>query len=343
MHVASLSSPSESSMSLFDNNLNEVDKFKFKRAERIRASREEAARMKRKEESEYKARRDADKIKQITAALKASADKEKDRNNVSGIRQNGLSREVPSQLLTEKKATEVAVIVGEEGKDLHRKEGALAMDEKVVVTKNRIEQVESLQTKASDYLPKEGFGVVKTEEEKRNRGRQEFLRRRDDGGDETSVAPSVSSRAIRKLRKKQEMKELGLRQQLQSMSAKSEDSESSRSFETMDSSLRSFKSLQTSRSGSKGSASIQWENQYVQFSFGLLTAHEETPQPGQYNSDRSSRNTSESLKNLPNSSILEVIMSKAMSLSKAIIEQRSGNVIMKCQKPFITSVETDGK
>jgi len=142
------------------------------------------------------------------------------------------------------------------------------------------------------------------------------------------------------------MKELGLRQQLQSMSGKSEDSDSltSRSFETMDSSLRSFKSLQsarsihTSKSKRAESKSIHWEDQYVEFSFSLLTAHYDTPQPGQYNSVGS-----ESKTNLPDSDILEGIMSKAMSLSKAIIEQRSGNVIMMCQNTFITSVELDGK
>jgi len=55
-----------------NNDLNEVDKFNLKRQERIRASREEAARLKSKEESEYKAQQDADKLKQIAAAMKKS-------------------------------------------------------------------------------------------------------------------------------------------------------------------------------------------------------------------------------------------------------------------------------
>ena len=255
--------------------------------------------------------------------------------------------------LVEKKATgtEEAIIVGDKGNDLHRKDGALTMNEKGVSTKNSLDKAEpSDSTVEPPQTPKKEAGSsTKSEEEKQIRGREEFLKRRDDNdaNDESSVAKSVSSRArIRKLRNKQEMKELGLRQQLQSMSSKSEDSDSltSRSFETMDSSLRSFKSLQSARSIHTSiskraeSKSIHWEDQYVEFSFSLLTAHYDTPQPGQYNSVGS-----ESKTNLPDSDILEGIMSKAMCLSKAIIEQRSGNVIMMCQNTFIISVELDGK
>ena len=103
------------------------------------------------------------------------------------------------------------------------------------------------------------------------------------------------------------------------------------------SSVSSFNSMETSLfSHSKNLASgknLQWEDVSIFVCFGLLTTAEKCPREGIFDPNDTS----------VNSKILQSVMKKVKKLSRSVIEERSGNMLMKCKQPFVTSVKRDRK
>jgi hypothetical protein len=140
-----------------------------------------------------------------------------------------------------------------------------------------------------------------------------------------------SSALLRARRKQHEQRETHLRGLINTVSASFSGDEHSVSsactYNTVETSL-----LSHGLNLSKGK-NIKWENVNVYISFGLLTALGEAPKQGIY----------ESMEDMKQNTILTSIMSKMKTLSKAMIEQNTGNILMKCQEPFVTSIQRDGE
>ena len=99
----------------------------------------------------------------------------------------------------------------------------------------------------------------------------------------------------------------------------------------------SFNSMETSLfSHSKNLASgknLHWEDVSIFVCFGLLTTADKCPREGVFDPNDTS----------VNSKILFSVMKKVKKLSRSVIEEKSGNILMKCNQPFVTSVKRDGK
>mmetsp|Transcript_1506 Transcript_1506/g.2751 ORF Transcript_1506/g.2751 Transcript_1506/m.2751 type:complete len:330 (-) Transcript_1506:2506-3495(-) len=138
-----------------------------------------------------------------------------------------------------------------------------------------------------------------------------------------------SSAILRARRREHEQRELHLRGLMNTVSASYSGDEHSVSstctFNTVETSL-----LSHGRNLAKGQ-NIKWENVNVYVSFGLLTTPGDAPTEGTYAGiDDTKQNV-----------MLGSIMDKMKTLSKAMIEQNTGNILMKCQDPFVTSIKGD--
>eukprot|EP00979_Chaetoceros_neogracilis_P015222 scaffold5530_cov283-Chaetoceros_neogracile.AAC.14 len=133
------------------------------------------------------------------------------------------------------------------------------------------------------------------------------------------------SATLRNRRRHIEEKEGQLRGLMRGASSSADDESvsSTSTYQTMETSLVSH-----SKNLSSGK-NLQWEDTSLFICFGLLTTIEECPKEGTYGPDS----------HLVNKHILRSIMKKVKKLSKTVIEERSGNVLMKCHQPFITSVK----
>lgn len=140
-----------------------------------------------------------------------------------------------------------------------------------------------------------------------------------------------SSAILRARRRENEQKEDRLRGLINSVSSSYSGDDHSVSsngtFNTVETSL-----LSHGRNLSRGK-NIKWESVHVYISFGLLTTSQEAPKEGVFDTVEAS----------VQDKLLTSIVSKMKALSKAAIEQDTGNILMKCQDPFITSVQRDEK
>jgi hypothetical protein len=137
------------------------------------------------------------------------------------------------------------------------------------------------------------------------------------------------SATLRNRRRHIEEKEGQLRGLMRGASSSADDESvsSTSTYQTMETSLVSH-----SKNLSSGK-NLQWEDTSLFICFGLLTTIEECPKEGTYGPDS----------HLVNKHILRSIMKKVKKLSKTVIEERSGNVLMKCHQPFVTSVKRKGE
>jgi hypothetical protein len=147
----------------------------------------------------------------------------------------------------------------------------------------------------------------------------------------TLDARRPSSAILRARRKQHEQRENHLRGLMNTVSSSYSGDEHSVSshctFNSVETSL-----LSHGRNLSKGK-DIKWEKLNVQISFGLLTTPREAPTEGSFSS----------IDDMEENIMLRSIMSKMKTLSKAMIEQNTGNILMKCQDPFVTSIQRDGE
>jgi len=149
----------------------------------------------------------------------------------------------------------------------------------------------------------------------------------------TPIIPERTSRpgsaALRRRRRQQEEREGQLRGIMHGIATSYSGDDQSVS------SVSTFNSMETSLfSHSKNLASgknLQWEDLYVFVYFGLLTTAEKCPLEGVFDPNDAS----------VNSKILRSVMKKVKQLSRSVIEERSGNILMKCKQPFVTSVKRD--
>jgi len=135
------------------------------------------------------------------------------------------------------------------------------------------------------------------------------------------------STILKNRRRQTEEKEGKLRGLMRGASASWDDESvsSASTYQSMEISLVSH-----SRNLSSGK-NLQWEDASLFICFGLLTTLEHCPKEGAYHPN----------KGLPQKHILRSIMKKVKKLSKSVIEERSGNLLMKCQQPFVTSVKRE--
>ena len=115
------------------------------------------------------------------------------------------------------------------------------------------------------------------------------------------------------------------------------------SVETMETSL-----LSQNRSISRGQ-NLRWNRFHIAFSFSLLTSQLDAPPEGLYNKEEQVLNDESSVMSShigERSIVLESIMSKVRQIAQMALEERGGNVVMKCSRnrpPFIISVRRDSK
>ena len=111
-------------------------------------------------------------------------------------------------------------------------------------------------------------------------------------------------------------------------------------------------SLNQSRSSGKEremKKSMKWDKVPVEFAFGLLTSKDDAPRKGVYHGKRSTRRSDDSVSTksssrlLDSSPMLKHVITKAGEVSKAAVQNRSGNVIIKARSPYVESVVRDSK
>jgi hypothetical protein len=182
-----------------------------------------------------------------------------------------------------------------------------------------------------------------------------------DNNDETSIASDASSPILRERRAKHLEQEKQLRVRMNRIEKRmmSPDSSagmsthsSSQSFDgSVESSLLSL-NLSRSSGSKKDLMHLKWEKILVEFSFGLLTSAKDAPPKGSYHkisrrnpppSDSSTISTLSSTYLLDRSSILRNIIKKVNEVSKASVQHRSGNVIIKSRTPYVVNVARDSK
>jgi hypothetical protein len=180
-----------------------------------------------------------------------------------------------------------------------------------------------------------------------------------DNNDETSIASDASSPILRERRAKHLEQEKQLRVRMNRIEKRmmSPDSSagmsthsSSQSFDgSVESSLLSL-NLSRSSGSKKDLMHLKWEKILVEFSFGLLTSAKDAPPKGSYHkisrrnpppSDSSTISTLSSTYLLDRSSILRNIIKKVNEVSKASVQHRSGNVIIKSRTPYVVNVARD--
>jgi len=140
------------------------------------------------------------------------------------------------------------------------------------------------------------------------------------------------SATLTRLRSRQGQREVDLRQRLLGLT-KSLSSDDDHDHDSVTES--SFGAIETflgsHNRNSESGIDLKWEKEFVHICFGLLTTSEEAPSVGEYEKI-----------SLKGDDLLSSIMKKVKHLSKAIFEQKNGNVVMKCQSPFVRSVSRDG-
>ena len=140
-----------------------------------------------------------------------------------------------------------------------------------------------------------------------------------------------ASATLRRHRSQQGQKEEELRDIMQGISVSGsvdsdESVETSTTFHTTESLVSHNRNLASGQG-------LKWETIHLHISFGLLTTEEDAPQSGLY----------QPFETVEGASMLQKIMVKINNSSKKVLEDGSGNVVMKCQHPFVTAVNRDGK
>jgi hypothetical protein len=195
----------------------------------------------------------------------------------------------------------------------------IAMEYKL---KKRMEERVAAQTRAArlqkEQEDQEDQAAQLATENKRNSARRPLS---------ANSARRPLSAALKKYRDRHEQKEDELRDIMQGISItnSAESDKSLVSYADTDSLVSHNRDL------ARG-ASLKWERLYLPFCFGLLTTEEEAPRTGPYQPHET----------IENGSMLQKIMTKVGSSSKEVLEQSTGNVIMKSQDPFVTAVKRDG-
>ena len=146
-----------------------------------------------------------------------------------------------------------------------------------------------------------------------------------------SAARRPASATLRRHRSQQGQKEEELRDIMQGISVSGsvdsdESVETSTTFHTTESLVSHNRNLASGQG-------LKWETIHLHISFGLLTTEEDAPQSGLY----------QPFETVEGASMLQKIMVKIKNSSKEVLEDGSGNVVMKCQHPFVTAVNRDGK
>mmetsp|Transcript_2869 Transcript_2869/g.3374 ORF Transcript_2869/g.3374 Transcript_2869/m.3374 type:complete len:216 (-) Transcript_2869:361-1008(-) len=167
----------------------------------------------------------------------------------------------------------------------------------------------------------------------------------------SSDTNTTASTMLRERRAKQAEQEMLLRNRMNRISSPS--SLSLTSSASLDGSFESSSLISYSFSRSQGSSSkdLKWEKMTVEFCFGLLTSEKDAPFEGLYKKRSSRIRSGDSIKSHSNqnsqfldySPILSSIMQKAGEISKAAVQHRSGNVIIKARSPYVASVVQDSK
>ena len=192
----------------------------------------------------------------------------------------------------------------------------IAMEYKL---KKRMEERVAAQTRAARLQKEqEDQAAQLASENKRNSARRPLS---------ANSARRPLSAALKKYRDRHEQREDELRDIMQGISItnSTESDKSAVSYADTDSLVSHNRDL------ARG-ASLKWERLYLPFCFGLLTTEEEAPRTGPYQPHET----------IENGSMLQKIMTKVGSSSKEVLEQSTGNVIMKSQDPFVTAVKRDG-
>ena len=145
------------------------------------------------------------------------------------------------------------------------------------------------------------------------------------------AARRPASATLRRHRSQQGQKEEELRDIMQGISVSGsvdsdESVETSTTFHTTESLVSHNRNLASGQG-------LKWETIHLHISFGLLTTEEDAPQSGLY----------QPFETVEGASMLQKIMVKIKNSSKEVLEDGSGNVVMKCQHPFVTAVNRDGK
>ena len=146
-----------------------------------------------------------------------------------------------------------------------------------------------------------------------------------------SAARRPASATLRRHRSQQGQKEEELRDIMLGFSVSGsvdsdESVETSTTFHTTESLVSHNRNLASGQG-------LKWETIHLHISFGLLTTEEDAPQSGLY----------QPFETVEGASMLQKIMVKIKNSSKEVLEDGSGNVVMKCQHPFVTAVNRDGK
>lgn len=139
------------------------------------------------------------------------------------------------------------------------------------------------------------------------------------------------SAKLKKFRERHEKREDELRGIMQGISV-SASGESEKSLD-LDISWADTESLVSHNRNLARGVSLKWEKLYLPFCFGLLTTRDEAPRTGPYQPHES----------IEVASLLQKIMKKINSTAKEVLEESTGNVIMKSQDPFVTAVKIDGE
>ena len=167
--------------------------------------------------------------------------------------------------------------------------------------------------------------------------------------------PKRRTQLLRKRRVKQHVQEENIRNHMHKISTEMSpdsiySSDSGYSFQTASSvdSVESMESslLSQSRSITRGK-SLRWNRFHITFSFSLLTSQLDAPPEGIYNKEDQVLNDDSSVmsSNIGQTSLmLESIMLKVRRIAQMALEERGGNVVMKCSRsrpPFIISIRKD--
>ncbi|GFH50336.1 hypothetical protein CTEN210_06812 [Chaetoceros tenuissimus] len=136
------------------------------------------------------------------------------------------------------------------------------------------------------------------------------------------------SASLQRKRRQQQRTENALQGMLAKMS-------SSMSLRSDDRSVTSFSTVETSlvsHTRNLSSENVKWESITIPVWFGLLTNEYGAPREGQYTPSMSNNHT-----------LLKNILHKMSTVSKKVIEQEnaSGNMVMKCELPYISRIERD--
>ena len=178
----------------------------------------------------------------------------------------------------------------------------------------------------------ESTAVIETEEEETlstyesNPEIFAFAARPSSAGSNRLSRPGSAS--LQRKRRQQQRTENALQGMLAKVS-------SSMSVRSDDRSVTSFSTVETSlvsHTRNLSNENVKWESITIPVWFGLLTNEYGAPREGQYTPSMSNNHT-----------VLKNILNKMSTVSKKVIEQEnaSGNMVMKCDLPYISRIERD--